>query len=240
MTRHTLLLDAVHGKGAECASGNDAAQFSGGRITSATIGRFVERGDLSLQPAVPAQASTGVDTSTYWVREGDPGRSSVLRKGVHMSVTIADVSARLAEIPGLNVLPGVRPNMVRLFFPTKRFVDPDTNAKRLVVVVLLEEDGEYIKVFSPHAFEAKGRHAGDVLRACMEIQWETKLIQFEYDESDGEIRPIIEWPIEDGTVTAKQLARAVAGLVTIVDRYAPVLEQAANGRGVKLSLASPD
>jgi hypothetical protein len=156
-----------------------------------------------------------------------------------VSVKIADVSARLSEIPGLKVLPGVRPDTVRLFFPTTRFVDPDTNEKRLVVVVLLEENGEYIKVFSPHAFEAKGRHAGDVLKACMEIQWETKLIQFEYDESDGEIRPIIEWPIEDGTVTSKQLARAIMGLVLIVDRYAPVLAQAAQGKGVNLSLAAP-
>jgi hypothetical protein len=156
-----------------------------------------------------------------------------------MSVTIAEVSARLGEIPGLKVLPGVQPDTVRLAFATQRFVDPDTNSKALVVVVRLEENGEYIKVFSPHAFEAKGRHAGDVLKACMEIQWETKLIQFEYDESDGEIRPIIEWPIEDGTVTAKQLARAIMGLALLVDRYAPVLEQAARGKGVKLSLASP-
>jgi hypothetical protein len=140
---------------------------------------------------------------------------------------------------GLKVLPGVQPDTVRLAFATQRFVDPDTNSKALVVVVRLEENGEYIKVFSPHAFEAKGRHAGDVLKACMEIQWETKLIQFEYDESDGEIRPIIEWPIEDGTVTAKQLARAIMGLALLVDRYAPVLEQAARGKGVKLSLASP-
>ena len=156
-----------------------------------------------------------------------------------MSVTIAEVSAKLSEIPGLKVLPGVRPDTVRLFFPTDKFVDPDTKEKRLVVVVLLEENGEYIKVFSPHAFEAKGRHAGDVLKACMEIQWETKLIQFEYDESDGEIRPIIEWPVEDGSVTSKQLARAITGLVLIVDQYSPVLEQAARGKGVKMSLASP-
>jgi hypothetical protein len=157
-----------------------------------------------------------------------------------MSVTIAEVSAKLSEIPGLRVLPGVRPDTVRLFFPTNRFVDPDTNEKRLVVVVVLEENGEYIKIFSPHAFEAKGRHAGDVLKACMEIQWETKLIQFEYDDSDGEIRPIVEWPIEDGSVTAKQLARAITGLVLIVDRYAPVLDQAARGKGVKLGLATTE
>ena len=155
-----------------------------------------------------------------------------------MSVTIAEVSARLSEIPGLKVLPGVQPDTVRLFFPTERFVDPDTNEKRLVVVIRLEENGEYLKVFSPHAFEAKGRHAGDVLKACMEIQWETKLIQFEYDDNDGEIRPIIEWPIEDGTVTSKQLLRAIMGLVLLVDQYAPVIDQAAHGKGVKMGLAS--
>lgn len=155
-----------------------------------------------------------------------------------MSVTIAQVAARLADVPGLKVLPGVQPDTVRLLFPTSRFVDPDTGSKRLVVVVRLEENGEYIKIYSPHAFEAKGRHANDVLKACMEIQWETKLIQFEYDETDGEIRPIVEWPIEDGSVTSQQLARAITGLVMIVDRYSPVLEEAARGKGVKLGLAT--
>jgi hypothetical protein len=72
----------------------------------------------------------------------------------------------------------------------------------------------------------------------MEIQWETKLIQFEYDDTDGEIRPIVEWPVEDGTVTSMQLARAILGLVMIVDRYYPVLEQAAHGHGVDLKRAA--
>ena len=115
-------------------------------------------------------------------------------------------------------------------FPTERFVNPADNEKRLVVIVALEEDGKYLKVMAPMAFDADGEHFWETLKACMEIQWRTKLIQFEFDDDDGEIRPIIEWPIEDGIVTAAQLRRAVSGLVALVDASYPILEKAAAHR----------
>ncbi len=60
----------------------------------------------------------------------------------------------------------------------------------------------------------------------MEVQWKTKLIQFEYDSSDGEIRPMIEFPIEDSRFTSKQMMRCIHGLLSLVDEYAPVINKA--------------
>jgi hypothetical protein len=60
--------------------------------------------------------------------------------------------------------------------------------------------------------------------------------QFEYDDSDGEVRPIIEWAVEDGTVTSKQLGRAIFGLVQIVDQFYPVLEQARTKGKIDMAL----
>lgn len=101
----------------------------------------------------------------------------------------------------------------------------------LLIVARLDEDGEYFKLFSPKAFVARPAHQNAFLRACMIIQWRTKLIQFEFDQDDGEIRPIIEFPLEDATLTARQLARCVGGMVTIMERYYPVLHTA-NETGV--------
>ena len=52
------------------------------------------------------------------------------------------------------------------------------------------------------------------------------MIQFEYDDSDGEIRAIIEFPLEDAELTRRQLLRAVQALVQIVDKYHPVIYKA--------------
>lgn len=109
---------------------------------------------------------------------------------------------------------------------TENFVDPDTGKKALLIVLDLEEDGEYIKIYAPEAFKATGPHADALLKACMMVQWKTKLVQFEYDDGDGEIRPIIEWPIEDGAVTEQQLRRCYAGLVQLIDKFYSPLKKA--------------
>lgn len=91
------------------------------------------------------------------------------------------------------------------------------------VVIRLEEDGQYVKVFAPSAYQIPLDDAGPVLQACTMIQWRTKLVQFEYDESDGELRPIVEFPLMDAPMTADQLMRCVTGLVGLLDHYHPVL-----------------
>ena len=58
------------------------------------------------------------------------------------------------------------------------------------------------------------------------VSWKTKMIQFEYDDSDGEVRAIIEFPLEDAELTRRQLLRSVQALVQIVDKYHPVIYKA--------------
>jgi hypothetical protein len=105
---------------------------------------------------------------------------------------------------------------------------PDDDAKSLVLVVQLLEDGEYFNLFAPRAFQVKGANQDAFLRACAIVQWRTKLIQFEWDESDGEVRPTVEFPIEDGVLTTKQFARCVNGMCSILDQFYPVLRKAAD------------
>ena len=92
--------------------------------------------------------------------------------------------------------------------------------KGIGIIIKLEENGEFIKVFTPNAYKYKeGANLLFVLEACMYVSWRTKMVQFEYDPSDGEIRAMVEFPIEDGKVTAKQLKRILAGLPAIIDEY---------------------
>jgi hypothetical protein len=156
-----------------------------------------------------------------------------------MAITIEDLGRTIEKVPGFKPRPGPFPGTTGLVFRTQHYEDSDGD-KTLLVVIALEENGEYIKIFAPMAMKAKGRHTDDLLKACAMVQYKTKLIQFEYDEDDGEIRPMVEWPIEDGTITAKQIARAVHGLVTLVDRFYPVLAQAAAKGKINFDLLAPE
>jgi hypothetical protein len=114
---------------------------------------------------------------------------------------------------------------VRTSFITDNYRDQD-GERSMFLVIKVEENGEYIKLISPHLYHCSGPTAPAVFRALLMICWKTKLLQFEYDDSDGEIRGIIEFPLEDALLTRKQLMRCVNGIVRIVDEYHVVIERA--------------
>lgn len=123
-------------------------------------------------------------------------------------------------------------------FQTTHYRDKDGD-DGLMVVVMLREDGEYVSIFSPMAYKIDGPHVDIFLKACMIVQWQTKLIQFEYDPDDGEIRPVIEFPLEDGTLTARQLHRCLRGLTQLVDDHDAMLRQALETGEIRRTNGSP-
>jgi hypothetical protein len=117
---------------------------------------------------------------------------------------------------------------VFLTMETQIYRDPEKNGnKALTLMIELMEDGEFFTLMAPRAYFVLGGHRDAFLRACARVQWHTKLVQFEWDTTDGEVRPIIELPLEDSSLTSRQLKRCIFGLCSIVDRYHEVLHRAA-------------
>ncbi|MEO0410180.1 MAG: hypothetical protein AAF289_22770 [Cyanobacteria bacterium P01_A01_bin.135] len=91
-----------------------------------------------------------------------------------------------------------------------------------LIVAQLEEDGEFFKLFAPQVLTGLQHHPHKlaILQTMLRISWETKMLQWEYDPSDGEIRAIIEFPLEDATLTERQFNRCLDGLMEIIDEIA--------------------
>jgi hypothetical protein len=100
-------------------------------------------------------------------------------------------------------------------------VDAD-NLEDFLIVVQLDEQGKFFRVFAPQVLVGVQDHPykGAILQTMLAISWETKMLQWEYDPSDGEIRAIIEFPLEDSILTEKQFHRCLSGLIQIVDNVA--------------------
>ena len=97
-----------------------------------------------------------------------------------------------------------------------------------LIVVQLDEEGKFFRVFAPQVLGVNQDHPhkGAILQTMLAISWETKMLQWEYNPSDGEIRAIIEFPLEDSILTEKQFHRCLSGLIQIVDGIAiPRLKQ---------------
>ncbi|HEY9801476.1 MAG TPA: hypothetical protein V6D25_14055 [Leptolyngbyaceae cyanobacterium] len=100
-------------------------------------------------------------------------------------------------------------------------VDAD-NLEDFLIVVQLDEEGKFFRVFAPQVLAGvqDHPHKGAILQTMLAISWETKMLQWEYDPSDGEVRAIIEFPLEDSALTEKQFHRCLSGLIQIVDNIA--------------------
>ncbi len=131
-----------------------------------------------------------------------------------MGITLDQIATYLAP-KGLvyDVQPEKSRILVRLVLET---------TENLLVVIQLDEEGRFFKLFAPEILAGVKDHPHKtaILQTMLSISWETKMLQWEYDPSDGEIRAIIEFPIEDSTLTAQQFNRCFDGLIEIVGDWA--------------------
>jgi hypothetical protein len=108
-----------------------------------------------------------------------------------------------------------------LVVPFKR---PDNEP--LLVFIRVENEGRFLKIFAPKLLTyQRGPHKPKLLETLLLTCWESKMLQWEYDPSDGEIRPMVEFPIEDAFLTERQFMRAFEGLVQLVNTYFPRLQK---------------
>lgn len=96
------------------------------------------------------------------------------------------------------------------------------NLEQFLIVIQLDEDGEFFEIYAPRVLSnvKDHPHKTAILQTMLCISWETKMLQWEYDPSDGEIRAIIEFPLEDALLTERQFNRCLYSLVQLVDELA--------------------
>ena len=127
-----------------------------------------------------------------------------------------------------------------ILFPADNYQN-DNGRPLLVVVVQLTEEGEYIKFFVPAAYHIPlDDSAYAVLKTFAITSWQVKLLDFEVDPGDGEVRPTIDFPIEDGTITTQQIRRCCKTLARLVDIFHPYIKYAMKNNVVHEDLLQND
>ncbi len=143
-----------------------------------------------------------------------------------MAMTLQEIDVLLteAEIKHEIVKRSER-EVISYVYSLKEYVDGEDGTHKAQFFITLEEEGEYIKIIAPKLYVYKeGPHKEAVLQVLLQICWKTKLVEYEYDASDGEVRLIIEFPLEDGKLTKKQLERCIRGMVGIIEDYHQVID----------------
>ena len=95
------------------------------------------------------------------------------------------------------------------------------------LAIRLAEEGEFLSMCAPLAYcVAECEHRAAVFEVLLLIQAKYKLLRFDYDPADGEIRPNMELPLEDSELTSNQFHRMLRGLLMGVERFDPMIRRA--------------
>lgn len=90
---------------------------------------------------------------------------------------------------------------------------------QFIIVVELQEDGEYLSLFAPQLLYIKDHiYKGVAFQTMLAIAWEVKLLRWEYDPSDGEVRTSVGIALEDAPLTEKQFNRLLSGLINLTEQ----------------------
>jgi hypothetical protein len=92
----------------------------------------------------------------------------------------------------------------------------------LMIVIQLQEDGKFIQFYTPDILSGIQEHEYRelIFRTLLSLSWSTKMVQWEYDLTDGEVRAAIEFPLEDVPLTERQFNRCLNSLIHLVDSVA--------------------
>ena len=132
----------------------------------------------------------------------------------------------------------IHEDYIRTSFATDLYRDQDGDPS-VFIIARVEESGEYFKLMAPNLYHypPNGPNAAEVFRILLGVCWRSKLIKYEFDERDGEIRAIVEFPLEDAALSARQFLRCLNGLVQIIDEYHEAIAAAIAGSEASLDLA---
>lgn len=114
----------------------------------------------------------------------------------------------------------VEDGVIRTGFRMSTYRDGDGDPAIHLVVALekLENEGEFLKIVAPNVYRyPDGPHKAALFQVLLMISWDTKMMQYEYDVRDGEVRAIMEFPIADSTLTKRQFMYCLRGMATVAE-----------------------
>jgi hypothetical protein len=86
----------------------------------------------------------------------------------------------------------------------------------VTLMIFLLEEGGLVQLRAPALLRAhEDAHKPLLFRAMLQMAYEIRLVQFEYDPEDGEVSTCVDIAVEDGALTDIQLLRCCSVLLDV-------------------------
>ena len=110
-------------------------------------------------------------------------------------------------------------NEALVLLSTREFKNVNDD-KMVPVLVTLLEKGEFVKILAPSVFNLHNcKHPQSLSQALLEMSFKTKMLRWELDGKDGEIRASVDIPLENSKLKKNQFLRSLFAVPVILDQY---------------------
>ena len=111
-------------------------------------------------------------------------------------------------------------------YPTEKYRDADGDSV-VTFIFNVQESGEMIKVLVPRLYSCINPvYRRAFFEVAIRKTFEKKLCFYDYDHRDGEIRMLLDLPLEDAKLTERQLRRIVQSMLLLIDANDEVVRAA--------------
>ncbi len=108
------------------------------------------------------------------------------------------------------------------------------------LMIAVEEQGAMVRLFAPQLLTVVQRPQRDaVLQALVELGGASRMVRWQYDPSDGEVRAAVDIPLEDSQLTPQQFVVHLQTLIQIVGQVVPQLRALAAGGSLPAPSSGP-
>ncbi len=114
-------------------------------------------------------------------------------------------------------------------FSCDNYRNPD-GKNQVLFVIHCENDGESVKIVASNVYKVpldlSAKRKAIIWQTLLQANWYSRVISFQYDDNDGEIRAVTHIHLKDATLTSAQLMFAIYALPNILDDYGPDIQRA--------------
>lgn len=136
-----------------------------------------------------------------------------------MATTFAKIVSILKSAENLKFKTHPSKSEALVVFPTREFTNIQGD-KLVPLLITIQEKGEFVRIISPSVFDLqKCNHPNALVKALLETAFKTKLVKWELNGKDGEVRASVDIPIENSRLKKKQFLRCLVSIPVILDQY---------------------
>jgi hypothetical protein len=111
-------------------------------------------------------------------------------------------------------------NFLTVVYETENYTNFVNGEKSVLIIITTETMGHFVQLWvSAYRFSSDSNSYNKLalLQTLLKITYDTKLLQFEYDPDDGEVRLMVDIPVMDSNLTALQLIYSLKAILRCLD-----------------------